>query len=138
MKSPRRVRAEAAAPIPTTPHRSTKAVLLGISATALVVRLVYLWQIRHAPFFTLLMGDSKGYDEWARRIAAGDWIGTDVFYQAPLYPYFMGAVYSLAGNGAGHGVLALRVCQAILGSVACALIADAAWRLFSKRAGIIA
>jgi len=117
-------------------------LLAAISAFAFAIRLIYLWQIRHAPFFTLLMGDSKGYDEWARRIAAGDWIGTDVFYQAPLYPYFMGAIYAVAGNGAGHdaghSVLALRVCQAILGSVACALIADAAWRLFSKRAGIIA
>ncbi len=35
------------------------------------------------------MGDSRAYDEWARRIAAGDWIGREVFYQAPLYPYFL-------------------------------------------------
>jgi hypothetical protein len=109
-------------------------LLAAISAFAFAIRLIYLWQIRDAPFFTLLMGDSKGYDEWARRIAAGDWIGTDVFYQAPLYPYFMGAIYSVAG----HDVLAVRAGQAILGSVACALIADAAWRLVSKRAGIIA
>ena len=112
----------------------TSTTLVALSALALLVRLVYLWQIRHSPFFTLLMGDSKGYDEWARRIAAGDWIGTDVFYQAPLYPYFMGAIYTAAG----HDVLAVRVCQAILGSMSCALIAHAAWRLFSKRAGIIA
>src|SRR5262249_46369945 len=38
----------------------------------------------------------------------------------------------------GPDVLAVRVCQAILGSMSCALIAHAAWRLFSKRAGIIA
>jgi 4-amino-4-deoxy-L-arabinose transferase-like glycosyltransferase len=69
-----------------------------------------------------------------RRIAAGDWIGKDVFYQAPLYPYFMGLIYTVAG----HDVLAVRICQAVLGSISCALIAHAAWRLFSKRAGIIA
>jgi tetratricopeptide (TPR) repeat protein len=100
----------------------------------LAIRLLYLWQIREAPFFTLLMGDSKGYDEWARRIAAGDWIGRDVFYQAPLYPYFMGLIYAVAG----HNVLAVRICKAVLGSMSCALIAHTAWRLFSKRAGIIA
>src|SRR5262245_34147012 len=110
------------------------AIFAAISAFALMVRLLYLWQIRHAPFFTLLMGDSRGYDQWARRIADGDWIGTDVFYQAPLYPYFMGAIYTVAG----HDVLAVRLCQAVLGSVSCALIAHAAWRLFSRRAGIIA
>ena len=50
------------------------------------------------------MGDARGYDAWARRLAAGDWIGTDVFYQAPLYPYFLGVVYALAG----HDLLAVR------------------------------
>src|SRR5262245_36334115 len=118
MKLPRRLRARAEASTPTTPYRLTAPVLLGIAAVALVVRLVYLWQIRQAPFFTLLMGDSRGYDEWARRIAAGDWIGSDVFYQAPLYPYFMGVVFAVAG----HDVLAVRVCQAVLGSISCALI----------------
>jgi hypothetical protein len=44
-------------------------------------------QIRSAPFFTVLMGDSHGYDEWAQRIAGGEWLGHEVFYQAPLYPY---------------------------------------------------
>jgi tetratricopeptide (TPR) repeat protein len=112
----------------------TSTTLIALSAFALLVRVVYLWQIRHSPFFTLLMGDSKGYDEWARRIAGGDWIGSDVFYQAPLYPYFMGAIYAVAG----HDVLAVRICQAILGSISCALVAHAAWRLFSKRAGLIA
>src|SRR5215813_9979686 len=73
-------------------------VLAAVAAFAFMARLLYLWQIRHAPFFTLLMGDSKGYDVWARRIAAGDWIGGDVFYQAPLYPYFMGTIYSVVGH----------------------------------------
>jgi dolichyl-phosphate-mannose-protein mannosyltransferase len=46
----------------------------------------------------------------------------------------LGAIYSVAG----HDVPAVRVCQAALGSISCALVAHAAWRLFSKRAGIIA
>src|SRR5260221_96646 len=62
--------------------------LLSVFGIALTVRLVHVWQIRRAPFFSVLMGDSRSYDEWARRIAGGDWIGRDVFYQAPLYPYF--------------------------------------------------
>ena len=66
----------------------------GIFAVAFFVRLVHVWQIRPAPFFSVLMGDSRGYDEWARRIAGGDWIGHDVFYQAPLYPYFLGVIYA--------------------------------------------
>src|SRR6185503_9876745 len=110
---------------PTSPSR----VLAAIAAFALLIRLVYLWQIRHSPFFTLLMGDSKGYDEWARRIAAGDWIGTDVFYQAPLYPYFLGAIYAIAGRD----LLLVRVAQIAIGSASCALLGVAVARLFSRR-----
>src|SRR5581483_8265785 len=80
------------------------------------------------------MGDSRGYDEWARRIAGGDWIGRDVFYQAPLYPYFLGVIYAVAGRS----LLAVRVCQAIVGSCSCVLLAAAARRLFSPAAGLIA
>src|SRR5258708_12573682 len=69
-----------------------------ICVLALLVRLVHVWQLRSAPFFSVLMGDSRGYDEWAQRIAAGDWFGHDVFYQAPLYPYLLGVIYTVAGR----------------------------------------
>jgi hypothetical protein len=65
---------------------------IAIFLVSLTLRLVHLFQIRRAPFFTLLMGDAQSYHAWAQRIAAGDWIGSDVFYQAPLYPYFLGVI----------------------------------------------
>ena len=102
---------------------------LGIFAVALTVRLVHVWQLRASPFFSVLMGDSRGYDEWARRIAAGDWIGHEVFYQAPLYPYMLGVIYAFAG----HHLLVVRVIQAVIGSVSCALLGLAAARLFMRR-----
>ena len=98
-----------------------------IFLTALVVRLLHVWQLRASPFFDALMGDSRGYDEWARRIAAGEWIGRDVFYQAPLYPYMLGVVYAIAGR---H-LLLVRVVQALIGSASCALIGSAAARFFA-------
>jgi tetratricopeptide (TPR) repeat protein len=107
---------------------------IAIFLVALVVRLVHIWQIRRAPFFTVLLGDSRAYDEWAQRIAAGDWIGREVFYQAPLYPYFLGTLYAVAGR---H-LLLVRVLQAVLGSGACVLLGLAARRLFSTRAGLAA
>jgi len=105
-----------------------------IFATALGVRLVHVWQMRATPFFSVLLGDSRGYDEWARRIAGGDWIGRDVFYQAPLYPYMLGVIYAIAGR---H-LLLVRIVQALIGSASCVLIALAAERLVSRRAGIAA
>ncbi len=107
---------------------------LAIFGVALAVRLVHVWQLRRSPFFSLLMGDSRGYDEWARRIAGGDWFGTEVFYQAPLYPYLLGVIYATAG----HHLLLVRVIQAAIGSASCALLALAAARLFSRRAGMVA
>src|SRR6266849_2875607 len=70
-----------------------------IFACAFAVRLIHIWQIRRAPFFGVLMGDARGYDAWGQRIANGDWLGHEVFYQAPLYPYFLGASYTIAGRG---------------------------------------
>ena len=105
-----------------------------VFVVALTVRLVHLWQMRRAPVFSVLMGDARGYDEWAQRIAGGDWLGTDVFYQAPLYPYFLGAVYTTLG----HSLLAARIVQAIIGAAACLLLGLAAERLFSRRAGWVA
>ena len=105
-----------------------------VFVVALVVRLAHLWQMRKSPFFSVLMGDSRSYDEWARQIAAGDWLGTDVFYQAPLYPYFLGVIYSVFGRD----LFVVRVCQAIVGALSCATLSLAAERLFSRRVGPIA
>ena len=105
-----------------------------VFCVALAVRLVHIWQIRPSPFFDVLMGDANGYDQWAQRLAAGDWIGSDVFYQAPLYPYFLALVYTLFGEAP----MTVRLCQAVIGSLACVWLALAAWRLFSKPAGIAA
>jgi tetratricopeptide (TPR) repeat protein len=105
-----------------------------VFAVAFAIRLVHVWQIRPSPFFDILLGDAHGYDAWARRLAAGDWIGTEVFYQAPLYPYFLGALYTIAGPD----LLTVRIAQAAIGSASCALLAMAGARLFSKPVGMIA
>jgi tetratricopeptide (TPR) repeat protein len=113
-------------------HQAFAAVL--IFAVAAAVRLVHVAQIRHAPFFTTLMGDARGYDAWAMRVANGDWFGGEVFYQAPLYPYFLGVIYATFGRD----LLLVRIIQALVGAASCALLGLAAARLFSPRAGLVA
>ena len=82
-----------------------------IFAIAVIVRLLHVWQMRETLFFSVLMGDSRGYDTWARQLAGGDWMGTEVFYQAPLYPYFLGVIYAIVGpRSAGRPLI-----QAVLG-----------------------
>ena len=105
-----------------------------IFLTALVLRLVYLTQIQSIPLFYHLAGDGRTYDDWAQRIAAGDWLGQGVFYQAPLYPYFLGVLQIVFG----HNLWLIRFVQILLGSLSCALIYCVGKKLFSRRAGIAA
>jgi tetratricopeptide (TPR) repeat protein len=116
------------------PRPSRAATLVIVFAVALLARGLYLLQLRAAPFFAFHIGDAKGYHDWALRIAGGEWVGQEVFYQAPLYPYFLGTLYA----GFSDDVGLVRLVQVVLGSIACVLIADAARRLFSPKAGLLA
>jgi tetratricopeptide (TPR) repeat protein len=117
-------------------HSSKRVALtaLAIFAVAFAIRIIHLWQIRSAPFFALLMGDSRSYDEWARRIASGEWFGREVFYQAPLYPYFLAVLYKTIGRD----LLAVRIAQSAIGAASCVLLFLAGRRLFSYRVGVVA
>jgi predicted membrane-bound mannosyltransferase len=105
-----------------------------VAGTALVLRLVYLFELGGTPLASVLIGDGQQYDAWAQRIAAGDWLGSGVFYQAPLYPYLLGVVFAVAG----HSLLAVRLVQAVLGAVSCALLGVAGRRFVGARAGLVA
>src|SRR5688500_444401 len=109
-------------------------MLFLIVAVALAVRLIHIWQIKPSAFFDTLLGDANGYDQWAQRLAAGDWIGSEVFYQAPLYPYVLGMIYAIFGRD----LLVVRIVQALIGSASCVLLGMAGARFFSKRVGLIA
>ncbi len=108
--------------------------LAGATLLALIVRLTYLAELGGSPPFAGLMGDSRQYAAWAQQIAGGQWFGTEVFYQTPLYPYWLAIIFRLAGYDLGL----VRVVQAILGAASCALLGLAGRRFFSDRVGVIA
>jgi len=115
-----------------TPSRAR--VLAAIWVFAFAIRCLYLWQIADAPFYDLRLGDADAYDAWARRIAAGDWIGQGAFYQAPLYPYLLALLYRTLGDG----VTVVRIVQALLGATSCALLAAAAASFVGEMQAVIA
>ncbi len=83
-----------------------------ILLAALLLRLGLLAQYRTGSvFYSQLMLDAQVYDDWARKIAAGQWLGGEVFYHAPLYPYLLAAAYSLLG----HHYLPIYLLQIALG-----------------------
>jgi 4-amino-4-deoxy-L-arabinose transferase-like glycosyltransferase len=98
---------------------------------ALLIRLAFLWQIQDLPTQRWLVMDAQRYDELARSIAAGGWLPREVFYQAPLYPYFLALVYKVTDNS----LLAVRLLQAVLGAATAVLLAVLARRLFGSGAG---
>jgi len=89
-----------------------------VVAAAFFLRLIYLFQIDATPLFYNLAGDGRIYDEWAQRIAGGDWLEQGVFYQTPLYPYFLGVLQLVFDRN----LWLIRFLQIILGAISCGLI----------------
>src|SRR5687767_5916186 len=77
----------------------------------------HLWYLERSPLLRHLTLDLAAYDERARAILGGDLLGSGVFYQDPLYPYLLAAIYQLAGAD----VLYVLVAQ-VLGNVAMLLL----------------
>ncbi len=80
----------------TTGTRSK--LLPAILVLAAALRLAHWWVVGEAPFVAFLAVDALEYDRWAQRIAGGEWLGGETFFQAPLYPYLLGALYRLFGR----------------------------------------
>ncbi len=109
-------------------------IVAALFALALVVRLAYLFEIESNPLFYDPAGDGRVYNEWAARIASGDILGDGVFYQAPLYPYFLGLLQFLMGRD----LWSVRLVQVILGAASCSLIFLAGKAFMGRAAGAAA
>jgi len=100
---------------------------------ALLLRNFYLWEIKDTYVFSLLLGDAKSYDLWAQEISKGEWIGNQVYYQAPLYPYFLAVIYFIVGRN----LFVVRLIQILIGATACFFLARAGRYFFSNKIGIL-
>ncbi len=86
--------------------------------TALALRVTYVLQMRASPFFDHHVLDAAYHDEWATAIANGKQFVDGPYFRAPLYPWLLGAVYSVFGRDP----LVPRLIQACLGAASCGLI----------------
>lgn len=107
---------------------------LAIFLIALGVRLPYLAALARTPFLTHPTLDPRLYDGWAQRIAAGEWLGREVFFANPLYPYWLGVLYTAFGRN----LWLVHLLQHVLGSLAAALLAWLGVRLWDRRVGWVA
>ncbi|MCH7808759.1 MAG: glycosyltransferase family 39 protein [Planctomycetes bacterium] len=105
-----------------------------IGLLALALRVFYQLETRDVPFLRHLVGDAAGYDAWARAIAGGEWLGTEGFYQAPLYAYALACVKVVLGDHVG----VTRLVQAVWGALGTVALAVGTARLLGRRCGIVA
>jgi tetratricopeptide (TPR) repeat protein len=106
--------------------------LLMISIVGIVLRLANVYATRDIPFVQHLGGDAASYFNWAEVIAQGHWIGSEPFYQAPGYPYFLALIMILAAPS----VQAIRCVQAVLGGLGAIVLAIGAGHRFDKHVGL--
>ena len=116
----------------------TRTILIVILALALLVRLgTILATPDYEPAF-----DSGDYVRHAQSIAAGDGFPESVFtssespsaFRPPLYPYLLGAVYTVFGDGAGDE--AGRILGALIGVLVVYLIFLVGRALWGARVGL--
>ncbi len=103
-----------------------------VAVFALALRYVYLLQARACPMFDGVVVDGDSYWRWSSALVAGDWTGTKIFYQAPLYPYFLGVTRLVVGDDLWN----VRLVQIAIGAVACGILAVAGRRFLGRGAGI--
>lgn len=108
--------------------------MVAMFAVALAWRLSYLSRLADSPLDGSRLSDSRAYWDWASYLLANGPVGRNPFFLAPLYPYVLAGIRSLLGDDA-HRVL---VVQAIWGSCAAALLADAVRRVTRPALGVAA
>jgi len=84
-----------------------------IFAVAWTLRFIYVLQLRGSPLADFPILDELYHVEWARALAAGDWLGSAVFFRAPLYPYLLGVVFSVLGESLQAARLVQVTCTAL-------------------------
>ena len=101
---------------------------------ALFLRLVYLKQYQHCPFFDSPVIDALSHYIFAKKMAAGDWLLKGfVTPRVPLYIYFLAGLFRLFGNG----FFVAKVIQVVLGSINCLLVYFLGKKLFKQKVGLI-
>ena len=97
--------------------------------------MLYILEIRRAPYFDVPLVDGPNYFRMATAIAAGSLTaGREVFWQPPLYPYFLALLFVTVGTR----MEAIYAVQAAVGSLSCVFVYFIGRRLFGARGALCA
>ena len=123
---------ESALPAHTNSTPSNLRPLALLFVFALAIRLVHVAAMTASPYFTNPVIDAAEYDRIGWAIAHGQGHPDKVFWHPPGYPYFLGAIWTVAGDS----YLAPRLVQALLGAFSAVLVAWIGRRLFGRAVGL--
>jgi tetratricopeptide (TPR) repeat protein len=115
--------------------RYEKLIVVAIFVLALILKLLHLQQIKNNnPFFALPAIDSHVYHMWAVEISNGNWLGNEVFFNSPLYPFILALIYKISGQS----IFGAKFIQFLLGSFNCILIYLVGKKVFHSKVALIA
>lgn len=110
-------------------------IILAILTCAFILRLAYMIFLSQNYFFYDFPSDDVlYYQQWAQNIAGGKWLGAEVFYGMPLFPYFLAVLYRLTFAN----LFLIRLIHLLLGSMSCVLIYLIAKKIFSTKTAYLA
>ncbi len=106
---------------------------LCILLAALLVRLLYLWDISDSPTFLTPIVDASKHRKIATSLLAGE-VPEDLFWRSIFYPLYLTAVFYLSGSS----ILAAKILQALLGAITTWLTYRLGEAHFGSRVGVVA
>lgn len=130
-------------PAPVTTPRSDwfsianpaeRRALLWIIGIGLLLRLIYIVQLKGSILWGNYVLDAQALDLWAKQIADGQLVSTQPFFRAPLYAYLIGLIYAVFGTTP----LPVILFQTLLGVGSIYLTFIYARRLFDTKVAIVA
>jgi 4-amino-4-deoxy-L-arabinose transferase-like glycosyltransferase len=115
--------------------RGERKIVALVFLLALALRLVFFFVNKAGnPLFYHPVLDSLFHHRWAEEILSGSFWGSEVFFRAPLYPYFLALLYKVSGSSIAFAVL----CQHVIGALSVVLVYLLAREFFVARVAILA
>lgn len=116
-----------------TPRRE-RLLVAAIVLLGFALRVAHVLAMRASPLFDAPVLDVLYHVEWARAFASGERFQEGPFFRAPLYPWFLGVLFRLFGDG----LLLPRLVQCALGAASVLLVHLVARRAFDAATGLLA
>ncbi len=110
-------------------------IIGAITALGLILRVIFMIALKsNWPGWDTPTIDALYHHIWAQQIASGDILGGGPYFRAPLYPFFLGLIYSICGVNFSAVILL----QHLIGVLSVPLVFIIARKYFSRFVGYFA